>query len=65
MVDIDDFEQEVECIYKGENTLSEITELFFGILVMGNALVNMTIIGLLENPMIHMGIWKSHLFVSI
>lgn len=28
MIDIDDFKQEVECIYKDENTLSEIMVLF-------------------------------------
>ena len=50
---------------KTKNTQSEITVLFSGILVMGNGLANMTIFGLLENPMIHTDIWRSPLSVSI
>lgn len=49
MIDIDDFKHEIECIYKDENTLSEIMELFSGILVMVNGLVNMITSGLSGN----------------
>ena len=48
-----------------KNILYEIMELFFGILVMGNGLANMTIFGLSESPMTHTDIWKSPLSVFI
>lgn len=48
-----------------KNILSEIMELFSGILVMGNGLANMTIFGLSESPMTHTDIWKSPLSVFI
>ena len=48
-----------------KNTLSEIMELFFGILVMVNGLVNMIISGLSVSPMINMDTWRLPLFESI
>ena len=64
MIDIDDFKHEIECIYK-DDTLSEIMELFSGILVMVNGLVNMITSGLSGKPMINTDTWRLPPFVFI
>ncbi len=48
-----------------KNTLSEIMELFSGILVIVNGLVNMITSGLLGKPMINTDTWRLPPFVFI